>query len=460
MNLDIKIPYNYKPYKWEIPIIQAFENGKEIWMNQHRRSGKDLLCLCQFLLPSAFEKPGSYQYIWPTLKEGRDGFWEGKDEKGRDILDYYIPKEMVVKPDNQDMKLTVRTVGGGTSLIQVFGTNNEQYNSLRGKPSNGAVLSEYAYQDPRGLEVLSPMIVKTKAWLVFNSTPNGQNFFQKGYDLAKINPQRCFAITKTIADTYDHEDNFLITEAQVEAERKAGKSEDYIMQDYYCSFNQGIEGTYVGRQLQEVKNDGRITKVPYEPSLLVDTYWDLGVGDLMSVWFVQQLGKEIRIIDYREGTGTTFAYWRRLFNETGYLFGRHFAPFDISVREMVGKEEVAKSRLDWAKEVGINFDISPDASFENGVDAIRGLLNLCWFDEDKTKVGRNHLEQWGRVWNNIEQRYTDYEKRDLHTHSGAAARNMAIAIRKAQGYDVGKSSEEKRFKKTYRRNSDGSAMSV
>ncbi|MCJ7790575.1 MAG: hypothetical protein MUP69_10465 [Candidatus Atribacteria bacterium] len=459
MNVDIKIPYNYEPYKWEIEIIQAFENGKEIWMNNHRRSGKDLLCFCEFLLPQAFEIPGTYQYIWPTLKEGRDGFWEGKDEDGRDILDYYIPKEMIIKPDNQDMRLTVRTVGGGTSLIQVFGTNGGQYNSLRGKPSNGALFSEYAYQDPRGLEVLSPMIVKTKGWRAFNSTPNGQNFFQKGYDLAKINP-RCFAKTFTVKDTYDHNGNPLITEAQIEEERKAGRSEDYIMQDYYCSFNQGIEGTYIGRQLQQVRNDGRITKVPYEPSLLVDTYWDLGVGELMSIWFVQQLAKEIRIIDYREGTGTTFAYWKRIFNETGYLFGRHFAPFDLWVREMVGKEEVARTRFDWAEKVGIHFDKVPDASFENGVDAIRGILNLCWFDEEKTRVGRNHLEQWGRVWNNIEQRYTDYEKRDLHTHAGAAARYMAIAIRQAQGYDVGKSREETSFKKIYRRDSDGSAMSV
>jgi SAM-dependent methyltransferase len=456
--LKIILPYHYKEYKWEEPITEAFLQSKEIWINNHRRSGKDLLFFCRFLLPSALKKPGTYPYIWPTLKEGRDGFWEGKDEEGRDITRYYIPEEAILKKDNQDMKLTLKSEGG-TSIIQVFGTNNEQYNSLRGKPANGAALTEYAYQDPRGLEVISPMIVKTKGWKAFNSTPNGQNHFQKGYDLAKINP-RCFARTFTVRDTYNFLGEPLISEAQIEEERKSGKSEDYIMQDYYCSFNQGIEGTYVGRQLQEVKNDGRITKVPYEPSLLVDTYWDLGVGDLMSIWFVQQLGKEIRIIDYREGTGTTFAYWRRLFNETGYLFGRHFAPFDISVREMVGKEEVAKSRLDWAKEVGINFDISPDASFENGVDAIRGLLNLCWFDEDKTKAGRNHLEQWGRVWNNIEQRYTDYEKRDLHTHAGAAARNMAIAIRKAQGYDVGKSSEEKRFKKSYRRSSDGSAMSV
>lgn len=447
MSRTVKLPYNFQEYEWEIDTVNAYKRGLEIWMNQHRRSGKDLLCFCRFLLPPALKNPGTYHYIWPTLKEGRDGFWEGKDEEGRDILDYYVPPGAILKKDNQDMKLFLKSAGG-TSLIQVFGTNGEQWTALRGKPGNGAVFSEYAYQDPRGLAVVSPMIVKTKGFLVFNSTPNGQNHFQQGYDLAVKNTRKCFAVTKNVTQTYDHFGNRLITEEEIEEERKKGRSEDFINQDYYCSFNQGIEGTYIGRALQQLKSDGRITVVPYHPSLLVDTYWDLG-GDKMTVWFVQQLGKELRFIDYEEATGSTFGYWAKLFQEKKYLFGQHHAPFDVGVHEMVGKEEKAETRLDWAAKVGINFVLVPDASFQNCVDAARGILPLCWFDEVKTKPGRVHLEQWGRVWNNIEQRYTDNEKRDLHTHAGAAFRYAAVSIREAQGYDVGKSSDEKSFKRYY-----------
>ena len=447
MTREIILPHHYREYDWAIPTVNAFKAGKEIWMNQHRRSGKDLLCFCRFLLPPALKRPGTYHYIWPTLKEGRDGFWEGKDEEGRDILNYYVPKEAIFKKDNQDMKLFLRAAGG-TSVIQVFGTNGEQWTALRGKPGNGAIFTEYAYQDPRGLSVVSPMIVKTKGFLVFNSTPNGQNHFQKGYDLAEKNPRKCFATTKNVRDTFDHNGLRLITEEQIEEERKGDRSEDFINQDYYCSFNQGIEGTYLGRALQQSKADGRITRVPYEPSLLVDTYWDLG-GDKMCVWFVQQLGKEIRVIDFEEATGSTFGYWAKLFQEKKYLFKDHWAPFDIGVHEMVGKEEKARTRFDWAAEVGIDFVIVPDASFQNSIDAARGILPIVWFDEEKTKDGRTHLEQWGRVWNNIEQRYTDNEKRDLHTHAGAGFRYMAISIREAQGFDVGKSSDEKNFRRYY-----------
>jgi hypothetical protein len=239
-----------------------------------------------------------------------------------------------------------------------------------------------------------------------------------------------------------------------------GMPEDFAQQEFWCSFKQGIEGTYVGKLMQDAEDEGRIEYLPYDPTYLVDTYWDLGVGDFMSVWFVQQIGQEVRFIDYEEQTGSTFTYWARKLNDKGYLYRGHYAPFDIKNREMIGKEEAAKSRIAHAKDVGIIFKETPAASFENGVEVLRGLLGLCRFDETKCATGIKHLKLWGKVWNKQEQRYTDFEKDDPHTHAGAAARYTAINIRQKQGYDVNKSREEKRFKGTYRRDSGGSAMSV
>jgi len=428
MNLEIDSQYNYIPYPWEIPIIVAFEQGKEVWMTIHRRGGKDLFCLKEILLPEAFERPGTYQYIWPSLKQGRDSFWEGKDEEGRDIMNYYIPQQMILHKDNADMKLTVASMGG-TSLVQVFGTNMGQYIALRGKPSNGAVFSEFSYQDPRGDAVISPMIRKTGGWRAYNSTPNGNNHHKDRFFRAKNNPD-CYTILATVLDTYNHDGNRLVTDADLQKERDDGKTEDFINQEYYCSFNQGIEGTYVGKEMQALELDGHITRVPYERELLVDTYWDLGVTtDAMAVWFVQQLGNEVRFIDFAEATASTFTYWAELFREKGYLFGRHFAPPDVLVKEMVTKGHVAKSRLEHAADVGIKFEVVEGCSHQNSVEVLRGLLPVCWFDEEKTRVGRRHLEMWGKIWNDIMQMYTGVERRDEHHHAGAAARYAAISIR-------------------------------
>ena len=428
---DIILPYNYKEYEWENPIVEAFLRDLEIWLNVHRRGGKDLLCYCRFLLPKALKRPGTYQYIWPTLKEGRDGFWEGKDEKGRNILDYYTPPGAIIKPDNQDMRLTLRAEGG-TSVIQLFGTNQGQYNSLRGKPSNGAVLSEYAYQDPRGFEVISPMILKTNGFLVFNSTPNGNNHFKIRYHLAKNRPD-CFARTFTVKDTYDHQGKPLITEEAIQKERDAGKTEDYINQDYYCSFSQGIEGTYLGKQLQIASNEGRIGSFQYDETFPVYTAWDLGVGDFMAIVFYQLIGNKVVIVDYHEATGYSFVYYAKMMKEKDYYYDSHYAPFDIKNREMgagSNKELRALSRLDKAEEVGITFEPVPKASFENSVDNARAIMSRCYFNNDNKDVRKliTHLEQWGRTWNDQIQDYTDYEARTVHKHAGAAFRYMATVV--------------------------------
>ena len=77
-------------------------------------------------------------------------------------------------------------------------------------------------------------------------------------------------------------------------------------------------------------------------------------------------------------------------------------------------------------------------------------MGLSCFDEKKTEIGRRHLEQWGKVWNKQQQMYTEYEAQNLHKHAGASARYAGLNIRAAQGYDVSKSSEEKRFKEVFR----------
>ena len=429
-NREIILPYNYLEYEWERPLVKAFKDGKEIWLVLHRRGGKDAFSFSRCLLPSALQRPGTYQYIFPTLKQGRDTFWEGKDEEGRDILDYYVPKEAIIKPDNADMKLTLQAISG-TSTIQVFGTNGGQYETLRGKPSNGVVLSEEAYQDPRALDVLKPMLLKTGGFLVHNSTPNGNNHFKAGYYHAKNNPD-CFTMLKTIRETYDHKGNPLITEADIQKERDRGKTEDYIQQEYYCSFNQGIEGTYLGKQLQKCRNEGRINpNIHYDESVPVYTAWDLGVADFMSIIFYQTIGNEVHIIDYYENTGYSFVHYAHVLKDKGYYYGGHYAPHDIMAREMGStnsKESRALSRLEKAAEVGIEFEKIDMITFESGVENARAVLSRCYFNEITCRGLITHLEQWGRKWNDIAQQYSDFEHKNIHTHAGAAFRYMATVV--------------------------------
>ena len=435
MNLNIDLPYNFKEYGWEIPAVEAFFDNKELWLNWHRRAGKDLICFCRFMLPSAFKKPGTYPYTWPTLKQGRDAIWEGKDEQGRDILSHYVPREMILKKDNADMKLTVRAIGG-TSQIQIFGTNGGQYEALRGKPANGVIYSEHSRQDPRVVEVVSPMILKTNGWSVYNSTPNGNNHFKKGYIMAKNNPN-CYANTSTVNDTFSHDNVRLMSEEAIQKERDKGKTEDYINQEFFCSFNQGIEGTYLGKQLQIATNEGRMLSLAYDESVPVHTAWDLGVGDFMTILFYQLIGNWVHVIDYLEATGYSFVYYGQKLkdrqDDLGFFYGTHYAPFDIKDREMGSldhRETRALTRKEKAEKIGITFEEVERTSFQNSVDNARAIMRRVKFNTDSRGVQLllSHLEQWGRRWNDQNQEYGDFEAPSIHTHAGASFRYMSTVV--------------------------------
>ena len=461
---SITLPYNFIPYWWQIPSYNMLKDGflRGIWVD-HRRCGKDIRGF-NLIIEEMYNNPGLYYYVFPSQTQGRKILWEGYTDPdsfgtGHRFVDKFLPKGLLCgKPNNTDMKFSIHTKGNrGESLFQIIGTDQNRYEAMRGTNPRGVIFSEQARQHPGAWDVVRPILMKNHGWAIFQSTPNGKNHFKELYDKAVLN-KKWFTCLHTVTDTYNDKNRRLITKAQIAEEIKMNMTEDFARQEFYCSFMQGVEGTYVGRLMNQAELDGRILKVPYDPAYLVNTHWDIGIRDFDAIWFTQQIGKEIRVIDYEEKSGVTWAYWKRILDEKNYLYGKHYAPFDIRNREKAGKEEVAKSRLEWAKDVGIVFSETPKASFENGLLAIRGILNLCCFDEKKTEVGRRHLEQWGKVWNKQQQRYTDFEADNQHAHAGASSRYMALNIRASQGYDVSKSREEKRFKEIFRHSAGTSFM--
>ena len=64
-------------------------------------------------------------------------------------------------------------------------------------------------------------------------------------------------------------------------------SEEMIQQEYYCSFDVGAIGAYYAREIEQARQDGRITKLPFNPDVPVDLYFDLGVNDDFTISFKQ-----------------------------------------------------------------------------------------------------------------------------------------------------------------------------
>jgi hypothetical protein len=174
------------------------------------------------------------------------------------------------------------------------------------------------------------------------------------------------------------------------------------------AFYAAIEGSYFKTQIKKMRLEQRITSVPWNESYLVDTWWDLGYNDTNAIWFTQDIGRELRVIDYYENSGEGLLHYiNYLRDEKPYRYGKHTAPHDIMVHEYTS----GKTRKAFAKNHGFNFQVAPRVSKESQIEASRMFLGIVYIDEEKCDRGLACLESYRKEWD--EKRGT-YKKKPLH----------------------------------------------
>jgi len=183
--------------------------------------------------------------------------------------------------------------------------------------------------------------------------------------------------------------------------------------------------------LREIEEEKRIGKVPYDNAIPVTTAWDLGVGDSTAIFFVQQVGQEVRLIDYYEMNGEGLPHYARVLQDKGYVYKEHIAPHDIGVREL----GTGRSRLETAQQLGINFRVLPRVSqsgrseIEERIDAGRRLLSRCWIDEEKCAKGLESLRSWHRAENLRTGELNATPVHDWASHGADAFTYLAMGLR-------------------------------
>ncbi len=192
------------------------------------------------------------------------------------------------------------------------------------------------------------------------------------------------------------------------------------------AFKQSTEGAYYGRQMMDAWQQRRITTLLIDPSILVETWWDIGMADSNVIWFVQRLGNEIRLVDYYENSGEVlghYATYIREWKERNRIvgFSRHIAPHDIANREWTGAVS-GERRVDAALKAGIEFVAAPKLPVHDGIDAVRRALPLCRFDAERCKRGIDCLEHYRKEWNEMLGVYRNQPLHDWASHGADAFR--------------------------------------
>jgi phage terminase large subunit len=354
------------------------------------------------------ERVGTYYYFFPTYTQGKKILWNGMDKDGFKFIDHF-PKALVKSKNDTELKIEYKN----GSIFQIIGTDN--IDSIVGTNPVGCVFSEYALQNPKAWDFIRPILAENGGFAIFNYTPRGKNHGYDLYEMAKDNP-KWFVQKLTIDDTG------IISKEVIDEERASGMSEEMIQQEYYCSFTAAIMGAYYAKEYDEAEKAGRFTNVPYESSALVHTVWDLGIRDSMAIGFYQAVGLERRKIDYLEFTGKGLPEAIKLVKEKPYTFGKHFAPHDIQVREL----GTGKSRLEVAKELGIEFEIVPQVSVQDGIDAGRRFFKKLWVDKTACKDWLKLIPQYTKEYDEDKKIFKDKPLHDWTSHGADEFRYAAL----------------------------------
>lgn len=401
-----------------MPILDAIVNKgyKRVIGILPRRAGKDITAwnLC---IREALKRVGTYYYVFPTYAQAKKVIWDASTIDGKRFINEYIPDELVESKNSQEMK--IRFING--SLIQMVGSDN--IDGLVGTNPLGVVFSEYAIQDPRAYNFLRPILMANDGWCVFISTPRGKNHMWELWNIANANPDEWFAYKLTVEDT-GH-----ISLHEIEREKAQGlMSEDFIQQEFYCSFDMGVEGSYYAKYLDKMRVKGQIGAVPWESSFKVHTAWDIGVRDSTTIIFFQTVGQTVRIIDCYENSKVGLEHYIKILQQKPYQYGKHIAPHDMAVKEF----GTGMTRMEKARQLGIVFTLAPNLSIEDGIEAVRSCFSKIWIDEVECKSLLKSLENYRQEWDSKRKVYKGHPLHDFSSHWADAMRYLAISLPKTR----------------------------
>jgi hypothetical protein len=214
-----------------------------------------------------------------------------------------------------------------------------------------------------------------------------------------------------------------------ESDRQQGKMPQEYPGTPEEAFAASKTGEYYAPQMTKMREQRRLTKVPFDPSVPVHTIWDLGISDYMSIGFVQWTGRECHLIDYYENVGEGFEHYWGVLQEKkrkrGFIYGVHVAPHDIRARELT----TGKSRLRTAAEkLGLHFKVCKMHGVQDGINEVRRFLNTLWVDEGYCEKWVAHMDAYHKKWSEITQDYSDTPVHDEHSHCADMSRVMAMSV--------------------------------
>jgi hypothetical protein len=397
----VTIPY--KPRAPQKLIHEAMDEHRFVVGVAHRRMGKTVAALNQ-IIKAALEnnqQAPRYAYIAPTYSQAKRVAW--------DYLTHFVrPLDAVANI----AELRVDFLG---RRIQLYGSDNPD--SLRGQYFDGVVLDEIGDQNPKiWNEIIRPALADRKGWCLFIGTPKGNNHFKELFDRASKEPGWA-------ALQFKSSETKIIDVEELDAARKE-MGDDKYNQEFECSFNAAVEGSYYGKLINDLEENGRMCAIDRDDLCRTYVAWDLGIGDSTAIFVMQVAGQEFRVMDHVENHGQGLDWYVEWLKENNWHKAEQLLPHDVEVREL----GTGKSRIEVLREAGLDCKVLPRLAVDDGIQAVRRLLPKCWFNMPRVKQGLDCLRNYRREYDEKRNVFYDKPLHDWASHSSDSFRYLALGL--------------------------------
>lgn len=398
-------------------VFEDFHKRKERWavLVCHRRAGKTVASINDLIIKALLEnkKHAQYAYIAPYYSQAKSVAWR--------YLERFA--EPVMVKSNQS-ELWVELING--ARIRLFGADNPD--SLRGNFLDGVVMDEMADMKPSVWgAVVRPLLADRRGWCVFIGTPKGHNSF---YDIYREATKSDNWYTKVLRA----DQSKLLPDDELDDARQS-MSPDQFEQEFLCSFEAAILGSYYGSEMRWLTDLNRITTVDYDPMFPCHTAWDLGFNDSTAIWWFQVVYGEIRVLDYHQSNGQSIPFYTGLIaqkeNEFGYKYGYHYLPHDARAKTLASGGKSIIEQISTKIDIK-HLKIVPNLSLQDGIQATRLALTRAWFD-NRCEEGIECLRQYQREYDEDKKVFRDKPRHDWTSHGSDAFRYLSVVWKDEDG---------------------------
>jgi len=372
-----------------------------------RRSGKTFFTILRQLARIQQEGKGDWQafYVAPTRIQAAQIAWPY-------LAQFSAP--LGAQLNISDLKCTIP----GKGFLQLM--NGLQYDRMRGLYADDVTLDEAADIPEAALtEVINPALSDRQGRLTVMGTPKGRmNLLWKMWEMAGRDD------AEWSRSLLDWEAAGMVKPEEIERNRRM-MSEAQFNQEWLCSWEGATPGAYWGKIMSQLESSGRVTTVAYDDSLPVIASLDLGHHDLMPVVFSQHTGTEHRIIKCQTFQHTGLPDLVNWMRKLPFHVDRMICPHDIRVTEL----GTGITRLETLRRLGVDVDVAPKLSLDEGIAQTGQFLKHCWFDREATQWLREGLSQYRADYDPVKGVMKLVPVHDKASHYADAMRTLATGNR-------------------------------